>query len=84
MRKLIYVLLNYLNCSIKKDTNYYIARQMLLSINEIHHLSLEQMAELCNVSDSTLHRFCQTIVYQNYKSLRNSLPNHRSKLSIPI
>lgn len=73
MQLIVYVLLNYINCSIKKDTNYYLARSLLLHLKEVPYCTLEEMAEICHVSDSTLHRFCQLIGYKNYKNLRKAV-----------
>lgn len=70
MQTLIYTLLNYINCSIKKDTNYDIAKTLLLHLKEVPHCSLEELAALCHVSDSTLHRFFKLIGYKNYKHFR--------------
>lgn len=70
MQTLIYTLLNYINCSIKKDTNYDIAKILLLYLKEVPHCSLEELAALCHVSDSTLHRFFKLIGYKNYKHFK--------------
>ncbi|MFQ9923968.1 MAG: MurR/RpiR family transcriptional regulator [Beduini sp.] len=70
MQTLIYTLLNYINCSIKKDTNYDIAKTLLIHLKEVPNCSLEELAALCHVSDSTLHRFFKLIGYKNYKHFR--------------
>lgn len=79
MQSFIYKLLNYLNGSIKQDTNYHIARTLLYHIKEIENYSLEEMAQVCLVSDSTLHRFFQLIGYKNFKTLRLSLLNQEEQ-----
>lgn len=73
MQGIIYALLNYMNCSIKQDTNYEIVKCLLAHIHEIGSLSIEQTAALCHVSISTLNRFCSIIGYKNFSTLRQNL-----------
>lgn len=73
MQFIIYTLLNYLNCSIKHDTYYDIARILLVNINRVRSLSLEQTASLTNVSISTLNRFFKRIGYYNFSTFRDML-----------
>ena len=79
MQTLIYTLLNYINCSIKKDTNYDIARTLLIHLKEMPNYSLEELAELCHVSDSTLHRFFKTIGFKNYKHFKQQVSRKELK-----
>lgn len=71
MQQVIYTLLNYINNSISKDTNYHIALKILEHIQEIDKCSLEKVAQLCIVSPATINRFCKQIGYMNYSTLRN-------------
>lgn len=71
MQIILYALLNYMNCSIKQDTNYEIAKRLLLHIQDIENYTLEETAKLCHVSVSTLNRFCRIIGYKNFSTLRN-------------
>lgn len=76
MQIVIYTLLNYINCCINQDTNYDIAKCLLLNIRKLSKLSLEDTAELCNVSSSTLKRFCKIIGFDNYSTIKRLLKNH--------
>lgn len=76
MQIVIYTLLNYINCCIDQDTNYDIAKCLLLNIRILSKLSLEDTAELCNVSSSTLKRFCKVIGFDNYSTIKKLLRNH--------
>ena len=76
MQIIIYTLLNYINCSIDQDTNYDIAKCLLLNIRKLRKLSLEDTALLCNVSPSTLKRFCKLIGFANYSTFKHLLENH--------
>ncbi len=71
MQIIIYALLNYINCAIKQDTNYEIAKCLLMHIDKIEKLSLEETANLCHVSVSTLNRFCRIIGFSNFSTLRH-------------
>lgn len=76
MQTIVYTLLNYMNCCIKKDTDYDIAKCLLLNIRKLSKLSLEDTAILCNVSASTLNRFCRTIGFANFSTVKKLLRNH--------
>lgn len=73
MQLVIYSLLNYLNFSIKHDTDYEIARCLLLNIKNIKDLSLEQCAALCSVSVSTLNRFFKKLNFYNFSTFREMI-----------
>ncbi|WP_342042104.1 MurR/RpiR family transcriptional regulator [Bacillus sp. OTU2372] len=73
MEQLIYTLLAYINNSLNKDINYYIAKSLLEHIHKIESFSLESVAEACNVAPSTINRFCKRIGFKNFSNLRNSV-----------
>lgn len=81
MQLIIYSLLNYLNYSIKHDTDYEIARCLLLNIKKINELSLEQCASLCNVSVSTLNRFFKKLNLYNFSTFREFLSLKTNEIS---
>lgn len=70
MQSLIYSLLNFLNTTLQQDTNYQIASCLLQHLYEIPHLSLQEAADVCHVSIATFNRFCKTLGYKNYSTLR--------------
>lgn len=73
LEQLIYTLLAYINNSLNKDINYYIAKSLLEHIKRIESFSLEEIAEACNVAPSTINRFCKRIGFKNFSNLRNSV-----------
>ena len=70
MRPLLYILMNYLNNSLKKDTYYYICLTLALNIDKLPAWSLEEAAKQATVSVATLNRFCREIGFNNYSTLR--------------
>jgi DNA-binding MurR/RpiR family transcriptional regulator len=93
VEQLIYTLLAYINNSLNKDINYYLAKSLLEQINHIESFSLDSVAEACNVAPSTINRFCKRIGFKNFSNLRNSVAvplgtsfheNHNSDLSTPM
>lgn len=76
MQVFIYTLLNYINCSMKQDTDYEIAKCLLQNVRKLGKLSLEETAFLCNVSVSTLNRFYRTVGFENFSTVKKLLKNH--------
>ena len=76
MQVFIYTLLNYINCSMKQDTDYEIAKCLLQNVRKLGKLSLEETAFLCNVSVSTLNRFYRTVWFENFSTVKKLLKNH--------
>lgn len=76
MQIVIYILLNYINSSVSQDTNYDIAKCLLLNVRKLHKYSLDDMAELCSVSPSTLKRFCNAVGFHNFSSFKQLLKDH--------
>lgn len=83
MQHIIYTLLNYLNCSIKQDTNYNIALCLLDHLRSLPDLSLQEASDLCHVSIATLNRFCKTIGFDNYSTLREHASHGQQKYYPP-
>lgn len=73
MEQLTHTLLAYLNNSLDKDINYDIAKCFLENIARLEGYSLDQVAEVCHVSPSTINRFCKRIGFHNFSYLRRSL-----------
>jgi DNA-binding MurR/RpiR family transcriptional regulator len=73
VEQLIYTLLAYINNSLNKDINYYIAKSLLEQIYSIERFSLDSVAVACNVAPSTINRFCKRIGFKNFSNLRNSV-----------
>lgn len=80
VKTVIYVLLNYINCTFKEDTYYYIAQQLLLNLEKIQLMRLEDVAILCDCSYSTINRFCKKIGFTNYSTFREIVRIQRDSL----
>ena len=76
MQVFIYTLLNFINCSVKQDTDYEIAKCLLQNVRMLSKMSLEETAFLCNVSVSTINRFYRTVGFENFSTVRKLLKNH--------
>ena len=70
MDSVIYILLNFLNGCIQEDTNTAIARTILNHIYDFQGYSLAKASEVCNVSESTMKRFCIEVGFSSYSHLR--------------
>ncbi|WP_106450108.1 MurR/RpiR family transcriptional regulator [Trichococcus alkaliphilus] len=84
MTQLLYILMNYLNNSFKKDTNYYIAQTLTHNIDKISNWSLEYAAICCNVSVSTLNRFFHDIGYKNFSRMKEIIYYNEEYKSIRL
>ena len=82
MTHLLYILMNYLNNSLKKDTNYYIALSLAQGISLFPNWTLEQTAEYCNVSVSTLNRFFRDIGFENFSRVKEIITHEEERKNI--
>ena len=74
-----YRLLNLRNNSGNNSTDSHIVEVMLENINELDRLSIETMAELCDVSKSKLSKFVKTIGFDDYKEFRDFARNEKRR-----
>lgn len=72
-----YRLLNLKNNLEYGSTDLHIADVMLEHINEIDGLSIETLAELCDVSKSKLSKFVKKIGFDDYKEFRDLVRNEK-------
>lgn len=63
-------LLIILNEEEQDSLYYYIALVMLRHIDELRELSINQLANLCNASKSTISKFIRFIGYENFADFR--------------
>lgn len=84
MTNLLYMLMNYLNNAIKKDTNYYLALALAQNISQLRSWSLEKTADECNVSVSTLNRFFRDIGFQSFSRVKEILLHDEESKEIMI
>jgi len=54
------------------STNYHIAMTLLENIDIIYTLSIGNVAKLCNVSKSTLSKFCREIGFEDYYEFKDA------------
>ncbi len=63
-------LLIMLNDSDPKSTEYHIAFTLLMNFYSLYDISINQVAEQCNVSKSTISKFIRNIDFEDYASFR--------------
>lgn len=57
------------------STNYHIAKILLENFGAIAELSIGAVADLCNVSKSTISKFIRKIGFEDYFEFRDAIPN---------
>ena len=71
-----YRLINLLNDSEYDSTEAHIAESLLGIIKEIEHMPIDQVADKCHISKSTLSKFVKRL---GLKTTRNSVTMHAMK-----
>jgi len=71
MRDIIFRLLDFINNHKTKDTNYYIALNLLKDIHNIAHINISVLAETCYTSPAAITRFCKKIGYSSFQEFKN-------------
>lgn len=74
MGVLIYRLLIVLNDREPDSTYYHIASTMLANYDGIGRLSIQELADLCGVSKSTISKFIRDLGFEDYIEFRYELP----------
>lgn len=74
-----YRLINLRNDSENDSTEAHIAETLLEHINDINEMSIDQVAELCDISKSTLSKFVKKIGFEDYKEFRDLARNERRR-----
>lgn len=74
-----YRLLNLRNNLGTNPTDLHIVDVMLENINEIDKLSIETMAELCNISKSKISKFVKKIGFDDYKEFKDFARNEKRR-----
>ncbi len=65
---ILYTLMSYVNVSSYQDMYYTIAQTVLTHLDQIPHISINDLADLCYTSPATISRFCKDL---NCKSFAN-------------
>lgn len=60
------ILLRFVNSQYKKDINYDIALVMLKNYNDIPHMTINDIADLCFASPSSISRFVKMIGFDSF------------------
>lgn len=63
-------LLTILNEESHESTYYHMAFVMLLNFEKLKHMSINQVAQMCDVSKSTVSKFIRFIGYEDYSDFR--------------
>lgn len=63
-------LLVMLNDSDLETTEYHIAFTLLMNFYSLHHMTINEVAKICNVSKSTISKFIRDIDFEDYASFR--------------
>lgn len=74
MGLLIHRLITVLNTEDPESTIYHIALNLVLHYTMISTSSIGEIADLCNVSKSTISKFARTIGFDDYYHLKESAP----------
>lgn len=66
-------LLAYTSTTLVHDFNYDIAVILLKNYSQLKNMSIEEVADLCYVSQASISRFCRFIGFKNFKEFKQSL-----------
>lgn len=70
MKSLFYRLITLLDYANENDTNYNIALYMATHFREISVMGISELAKACYVSPATISRFCRTLGYDSFATLK--------------
>ncbi|WP_333813817.1 MurR/RpiR family transcriptional regulator [Muricomes intestini] len=76
-----YRLINLLNDSEYDSTEAHIAQKLLDMIYEIEYMPIDQVADKCHISKSTLSKFVKRVGFEDYKDFRDNSRNEKKKAS---
>lgn len=84
MGLLIIRLITFLNSQTLETTNYHIALTMINHYDDIHSLSIGEVAGLCNVSKSTISKFARTLGFDDYLDLKDNAAFIEDRFNNPL
>jgi Transcriptional regulators len=88
LAKLPYILLELINNESPESVDYIIARYILDHLTELSGASIQDISDACEVSKSTLSRFCRKAGLEDFQEMKNELqqanfiPEH--KFNVPL
>lgn len=71
-------LLNVINRESRDSTNFIIAQYMLEHLEQMKVISTKELARECNVSKSSISRFCRKIGYEDFMELQIAIVTYDS------
>ena len=71
--EVIYRLLFFVNSNKEKDVYYTIAWTMLQNIKEVPRLNINQLADMCYTSTSTISRFIKKLGYESFGDFKEKV-----------
>ncbi|WP_050641385.1 MULTISPECIES: MurR/RpiR family transcriptional regulator [Clostridia] len=74
-----YRLINLLNDSEYDSTEAHIAESLLGMIKDIEHMPIDQVADKCHISKSTLSKFVKRLGFEDYKEFRDNARNEKKR-----
>ena len=73
MNRLVFILLEQINHEAPDSVDFIIAFHILRYLSAIRGISIQNLADACMVSKSTISRFCRKIGYEDYNELMEEL-----------
>ncbi len=73
---LLYSLFSIINHQEQSDADYVVAEFLLKNYSDIGNLNIYDVADSCNVSRSTIRRFCETIGFDNFATMKKEFDKY--------
>lgn len=73
---LLYSLFSIINHKEQSDAEYVIAEYLLSNYRNIGSLNIYKVSESCNVSRSTVRRFCESIGFENFATMKKEFDKY--------
>lgn len=70
---ILYTLMSYVNVSSSQDMYYTIAHTILTNLDKIPTISINDLADLCYTSPSTISRFCKDMNCKNFANFKHEI-----------
>lgn len=70
---ILYTLMSYVNVSSSQDMYYTIAHTVLTYLDKVPHISINDLADLCYTSPSTISRFCKDLNCKNFAAFKKEI-----------
>lgn len=88
LAKLPYILLEMINSENPESVDYIIAKYILDHMRELSGASIQDISDACEVSKSTLSRFCRKAGLEDFQEMKNELQqaefHPRYKFDVPL